>query len=297
MHSVERLSNDDFRSSRKPPYVDVYNLLPIYEKLAFKANLILVGPKGIGKSMSVAFYAAEHGKHIVTFDCSEDVRRSHLVGTHILRGHETPFILGPLATAYEVANDTGACILALEEINALSPQMQKVLNSSTDFRRRIEVPEAQRVFQLKDGARLWVVATMNTSVYGGVYALNEDLKSRFRMIPLEYPSNEREIITSAMRDLQIQVDETVITKVLELATETRSSSCEYALSPRDVVQIVADIATVGIKDALWLASGKFDDADRTYFQNRVWSTFDNLLLPGATAPAQGRTQTTKAPTP
>jgi len=291
MNLVERLPNDAFRVTRKLPYVDVFNLLPIYEKVAFRSNLVLVGPKGIGKSMSVAHYAVEQRKHLVTFDCSEDVRRTHLIGTPMLRGHESPFVLGPLPTASEVANETGFCILCLEEVNALSPQMQKILNSTTDFRKRIEVPEAQRVFELKQGAKLWVVGTMNTAVYGGVYALNEDLKSRFRMVPLDYPSNESDIVASEMRDRQIQVDPTIVRKVLTLAAETRQKSVEYALSPRDVVQIVEDISLVGVKDALWIASGKFDDQDRKFFQDRVWDNFDNLLLPGATAPAQTRPKT------
>jgi MoxR-like ATPase len=288
MNLVERLPNEAFRVTRKLPYVDVFSLLPIYEKVAFRSNLVLVGPKGIGKSMSVAHYAVENKRHLVTFDCSEDVRRSHLIGTYTMRGHETPFVLGPIPTAYEVANDTGFCILCLEEINALSPQMQKVLNSSTDFRRRVEVPEAQRVFELKQGAQLWVVGTMNTAVYGGVYALNEDLKSRFRMVPLDYPQSEADIIASEMRDRRIVVDASIVKKVLTLAAETRQKSVEYALSPRDVVQIIEDISLIGVKDALWIASGKFDDADRKFFQDRVWDNFDNMLLPGATAPAQTR---------
>ena len=106
-----------------------------------RANMVLVGPKGIGKSLSVASYAAKVDSPVITFDCSEDVRRSHLLGMFVLRGNETPFVLGPLTTAFEIANETGRCILILEEINALSPQMQKVLNAPLDFR------PAHRVFR------------------------------------------------------------------------------------------------------------------------------------------------------
>lgn len=281
--STERLPSDAFRVKRKPPYVDVAGLLPIFEKVAFISNLVLVGPKGIGKSMALAYYASDKNHHLVTFDCSEDVRRSHLIGTYTLRGDETPFVLGALTTAYEVANETGHCILVLEEINALSPQMQKTLNSSTDFRKRIEVPEARTIFELKKDAKLWVCGTMNTANYGGVYSLNEDLKSRMRMVPLSYPTNEADIVSSEMKSRNIQVAPEIVTKVLALAVQTRQMSVEYALSPRDVVQIVEDISLVGVKDGLWLASGKFEDADRKFFTDRVWDGF-NVVLPGSTAP-------------
>lgn len=287
MTRIVRLPTDSFLPKKKPPYVDVFKLLPIFDQLAFNASLITVGPKGIGKSMAVSYYAADKRRHIITFDCSEDVRRSHLIGNFTLQGNESPFVLGPIPLAYEIANETGYCILNLEEINALSPQMQKLLNSSTDFRQRIEVPECERVFELKPGAKLWVTGSMNTAVYGGVYQLNEDLKSRVRMIPLDYPSDEREIVDSELRDKRITVDESIIKKVLTLAVETRQKQIEYALSPRDVVQILEDISWVGPERAFWIASGKFDDQDRKFFQDRVWTTF-GFLLPGATPPVQGK---------
>lgn len=289
MDLIERLPNDAY-VAKKQPYVDVFGLLPIFKGVAFHSNTILSGPKGIGKSMAFAAYAYETKTNIVTYDCSEDVRRAHVIGTPTMRGHETPFIMGPIPTAYEIANETGACILCFEEINALSPQMQKLLNSSTDFRRRVEVPEAKKVFELKNGAKLWVVGTMNTAVYGGVYALNEDLKSRFDIYPLDYPKDEHAIIQSEMADRGFTVAPDIIQKVLTISTETRQKAIEYALSPRDVVQILSNIARVGVKDALWIASGKFDDTDRKFFQDRVWDNFDNLLLPGATAPAKSSKQ-------
>ena len=111
---------------------------------------------------------------------------------YTIRGAETPFILGALTTAYEIANEVGKCIIDFEEFNTLTPQMQKLLNSSTDFRKRIEVPECGHVFELKKGAKLWVVGTQNNATYAGTYALNEDLKSRLRLIEVNYPDSKDE---------------------------------------------------------------------------------------------------------
>lgn len=275
MKQIERLPSEAFTPRDDITYVDTNGLLGLYDKLAFKSNLVLVGPKGIGKSLSLSAFAAKTDTKIITFDCSEDVRRSHLLGMFVLRGAETPFVLGPLATAFEVANECGSAILVLEEINALSPQMQKVLNSSTDFRKRIEVPEAGSVFQLEKGAKLWITGTMNTAVYGGVYELNEDLKSRVRLVPMDYPEvgQEQQIIAEVLKAQNIRLDPNTVNHVLTLAHETRQKSVEYALSTRDVVQILEDTSYVGLEKALWLVSGKFEGEDRSTVAERVKSIF------------------------
>jgi MoxR-like ATPase len=272
---IERLDAAEYLPRAKPDYVDTSELLAFYKRIAFKANLILVGPKGVGKSLSVAAFTAAEAIHTVTFDCSEDVRRSHLIGAFTLRGNDTPFILGPLTTAFEIANEKGACVLVLEEINGLTPQIQKVLNPATDFRRRIEVPEAKRVFHLKENAKLWIVGTMNTSAYGGVYQLNEDLKSRFRMIPIDYPSekHERAIIDDFCRIHSIAKDAEVVKKVLTLAKETRQGTYDYALSTRDVVNLLEDWQNVGINKALWMVTGKFEGDERDSILQRIKSIF------------------------
>jgi nitric oxide reductase NorQ protein len=268
---IERLAASEYAANPHHTYEDVSDLHSLYEKIAFRSNVVLVGPKGIGKTLSVAAFAALKKVPIVTFDCSEDVRRGHLYGTFTLKGNESPFVLGPVPTAIEVANEVGNCILCLEEVNALNPQSQKLLNPITDFRRKVELPEARRVFRLKPNAKLWVVATMNTSVYGGVYALNEDLKSRFRMIPLGYPDekSERKILTKT----RPESDPDLVNQMLTLAKESRTGNVSYAFSTRDLEQILEDTELAGLENALWMASGKFEESDRTWFFKRVASVF------------------------
>lgn len=280
--SIERMSAAEYAPRQGLKFVDVFGLHGLYAGLAFQSNLVLVGPKGVGKTLSFQSYAAKIESPIITFDCSEDVRRSHLLGSHILRGNESPFVLGPLTTAFEIANEVGQCILVLEEINALAPQMQKVLNGLADWRRRIEVPECQRVFKLNDGAKLWFVGTMNTAVYGGVYNLNEDLKSRFRLLALDYPTpaQEKAIISGVLSPKMLAgVTEhaakgtPLLDRVLQLAIETRQKSLEYALSPRDVQQLIEDINLVGLPKALRVLLGKWDTEDRNTIKQRLVSIF------------------------
>lgn len=274
---MERLPTESFMRSPElaAEYQDVHGLYGLYDKLAFTNGLMLVGPKGIGKSLSVAAYAAKNKIPQIAFDCSEDVRRSHLLGGFVLRGGDTPFVLGPVTTAFEVANEVGSCILTLEEANTLTPQMQKVLNGILDFRCRVEVPEAKKVFQLNPGAKLWVVGTMNFAGYGGVYELNEDLKSRLNMLPMTYPStgDERVVLEAYNTRVSLGLNKTTLNGLLTLAHETRQQAMEYALSTRDLTQLMQNIAALGADKALWLMSGKFEGEDRTAFRQRVSSVF------------------------
>jgi nitric oxide reductase NorQ protein len=267
---IIRLGAEDFAPDKALQYIDTGKLHPLFDKIGFRANVILVGPKGIAKTLSVSSWAGKQACPIVTFDCSEDIRRSHLIGNFILRGDKSPFVLGPITTAIEIANEVGQCILCLEEINALTPQMQKVLNPLGDFRRRVEVPECQKVFRLNEGAQLWLCGTMNTSVYGGVYELNEDLKSRFRILPMDYPSKkaEKAIVQEVVKT---SMTSQTLDSLLTVAHETRQKSLEYALSTRDVVQIIEDAEVADLATALRLASGKFEGQDRDYFKTRVSS--------------------------
>jgi MoxR-like ATPase len=274
---IERLSVESFYPRGDCTYEDVVPLHPLFDKLAFKSNLILVGPKGIAKTLSFAAWAAKQHTDpnpcpIITFDCSEDVRRHHLLGSFYLSGSDSPFVLGPLPTAIEVANEVGRCILQLEEINGLLPQMQKLLNPITDWRRKIELPEAKKVFRLNDNAQLWITGTMNITTYSGVFSLNEDLKSRLRLLPLDYPTpaKTKQIIRSV---LSYKAASSRISKILQLAVETRTTSFEYALSTRDVIQFLEDSELVGVKDALWLLRGKFEGEERETFKIRANSIF------------------------
>jgi MoxR-like ATPase len=274
MIQIDRLDSSEYQPDPNLVFVDTENLHGIYDKLAFRSNLLLVGPKGIGKTLSIASWCGNKKVPLITYDCSEDARRSHLLGTFFLRDATTsPFILGPLTTAFEVANEVGQAVLVLEEINSLTPQMQKVLNAVADFRKKVLVPEARKVFKLRDNAKLWITGTMNTTVYGGVYSLNEDLKSRFRMLPLDYPSadNLRRIVTAAAEELPS--DPKLLDQVLTLAMETQTKTFEYALSPRDVVQILEDITRVGLEIALRIVTGKFEDEDRITLEKRILSGF------------------------
>lgn len=201
-----------------------------------ESPLAFEGPKGIGKSLAFEKYAKINGLPVVQFDCSEGTRYQHLYGGFVMIGEEVYFKPGVLPLAYTIANELGSCLLVFEELNALTPQMQKLLCPATDFRRHVYVQEIGRRFECKSGNHLLIAATMNPSYYGGVSELNEDLRSRFSILNFKYPSpmQESEIIRCPDKEIE--------GKLIQLAKESRKGEnkeeLSYALSPRDLCNCV-----------------------------------------------------------
>ena len=155
---------------------------------------------------------------------------------------------GILVQAVEIANKKGVCILHLDEINALEPELQKLLNPLLDDRRCITANG--KLFKLNDNARLIVIATMNPSTYGGTSPLNEDLRSRFCGQVWEYPKLSH--LSKVVNWKGIPKDE-VKRPILQLAQDSFSyrvkGDVEYVLTTRDLNQFT-ELFRIWSKQAL-----------------------------------------------
>ncbi len=256
------------------PYVDAFNLFTEYEKLAFTdhGNLLIKGPKGEGKSLSVRAFAAHFTIPLVVVECSENTKDLQLIGRYVMIGRETHFILSGITKAIKTANEAGRCILLFEEFNALTPQSQKLLNGVLQ-ERAIEVDSLGTTYRLTDG-KVWFTGTMNPSVYGGTYDLNEDLKSRVSEIEIDYPPTEleKQIIRANLGDID-EVMAPIVDLVLRFAKESRQNAIGYALSTRDVVRTLQTVRSNGLKTALQMVICKYEGEDRKTALARLNSIF------------------------
>ena len=260
-------------------YVDIHGVLSLLQALSLDPvtrtwdppNLLLSGPKGTGKSLLGAYLAELQGLPYLSLDCTEETRERHFKGGFVAKSGETPFIFGALSNAIQVANEVGFAMLVLEEVNALSNQMQKVVNSVTDFRRKVEIPELSLRLELAASARLWVIATMNPVVYGGSGELNEDLKSRFLELEIPYPTPEQEKhILRALSPVPLNDEmERALNFLVNIAADTRQGNLGYSLSPRDLVEVMRLLPRVGWEEAMFLVAQKFSYEDRKVVLDRI----------------------------
>lgn len=274
------------------PYVDVHGILDEVLKLILPSgsdvppsNVILNSLHGLGKTLIANTLAVEAGKRLkkpvplVVVECSEDTREYHLRGSAMqLPDGSTGFVLGPMPLAIELANEAGFCILNVEEISKLPPGTQGQFNAMTDWRRSVDVPQLGKAYRLNPGCHVVVVATMNPAMYGGVYNLNVDLRSRFNeyIVPLPDAKQEAKILKTVCP----WADGALIENACRLAKDTRTDATEYKVSTRDLVQLLQNIRRLGNeKGPLQLLANKFEEGqERDLVKDRIKATFSVTVV-------------------
>ena len=197
------------------------------------ANILIEADKGVGKTTLAYEVANRLDCHIVGYSCSSGTREGDLRGRVMnLNGLFQP---GILVQAVEIANKKGVCILHLDEINALEPELQKLLNPLLDDRRCITANG--KLFKLNDKARLIVIATMNPSTYAGTIPLNEDLRSRFvgQVWGYPKPSHLKEVIDWTGIPIA-KVQKPILQLAQDSANYRAKGNVEYVLTIRDLKQ-------------------------------------------------------------
>jgi len=169
-------------------YLDWNNSIDVIDK-AFEKGLfvLIIGPKGTGKTSLVREYAIQKSKELQSINFSLRTRESHLVGTKTLIDGNIGFDEGILVKSMKEGN-----ILYLDEINAAEADVLLRLDEALDDRRQIVLKESDgQVIKAKDS--WFVIATINPLTHVGTKELPPQLLSRFPVrIMLDYPPEDVE---------------------------------------------------------------------------------------------------------
>jgi nitric oxide reductase NorQ protein len=170
-------------------YVDWNNAFDILEK-AYRSGLfvLIIGPKGTGKTTLVRRFASEMKKDLDSVNFSLRTRESHLVGSRTLNKGEINFVEGVLVKS--MRNGT---LLYLDELNAAEADVLLRLDEALDDRRQLVLKEAEG--QIVKAADDWfVIATINPLSHVGTKELPPQLLSRFPVrMRLDYPPEDIEL--------------------------------------------------------------------------------------------------------
>ena len=181
-------SEQSVEGNKQPTYLDWNNSIGIIDK-AFEKELfvLIIGPKGTGKTSLVREYATQKSKELESVNFSLRTRESHLVGTKNLVDGNTGFDEGILIKSMKEGN-----ILYLDEINAAEADVLLRLDEALDDRRQIVLKESDgRIIKAKDS--WFVIATINPLTHVGTKELPPQLLSRFPVrIRLDYPPEDVE---------------------------------------------------------------------------------------------------------
>ena len=181
-------SEQSVEESEQPTYLDWNNSIDIIDKAFEKGLFVLViGPKGTGKTSLVREYAAQKSKELQSINFSLRTRESHLVGTKNLVDGNIGFDEGILVKSMKEGN-----ILYLDEINAAEADVLLRLDEALDDRKQIILKESDgQIVKAKDS--WFVIATINPLTHVGTKELPPQLLSRFPVrIRLDYPPEDVE---------------------------------------------------------------------------------------------------------
>ena len=181
-------SEQSVEGNEQSAYLDWNNSIDVMDK-AFEKGLfvMIIGPKGTGKTSLVREYAIQKSKELESINFSLRTRESHLVGTKTLIDGNIGFDEGILVKSMKEGN-----ILYLDEINAAEADVLLRLDEALDDRRQIILKESDgQVIKAKDS--WFVVATINPLTHVGTKELPPQLLSRFPVrIRLDYPPEDVE---------------------------------------------------------------------------------------------------------
>jgi len=211
-------SEQSVKGDEQSTYLDWNNSIHVMEK-AFENGLfvLVIGPKGTGKTALVREYASQKSKELQSINFSLRTRESHLVGTKNLVDGNIGFDEGILVKSMKEGN-----VLYLDEINAAEADVLLRLDEALDDRRQIILKESNgQIIKAKDS--WFVIATINPLTHVGTKELPPQILSRFPVrIRLEYPPEdiEYQIIKKHVKN----PNESEVLQGIKLANTLRQAS-------------------------------------------------------------------------
>ncbi len=201
-------------------YLDWNNALDILDK-AYRLGLfvLIIGPKGTGKTTLVRKFANLINKDLSSINFSLRTRESHLIGTHTVDNGQINFINGILVRSMTEGN-----LLYLDELNAAEPDVLLRLDEALDDRRQLVLKESEgQTIIAKEG---WFsIGTINPLSHMGTKELPPQIISRFPIrIMLDYPPEETELEIIKKHVNVNNNNEQIIMSAINLANNLRRAA-------------------------------------------------------------------------
>jgi nitric oxide reductase NorQ protein len=176
----------------EPFYLPVKDEVPVFEA-AYKARIPvnLKGPTGCGKTRFLEYMSwklsRDEGSDIplITVACHEDLTAGDLIGRYLLRGEDTVWVDGPLASAVKAG-----AICYLDEVVEARKDTMVLIHPLADHRRILPL-EKKGTF-IRAHPRFLLVVSYNPGYQSMLKDMKISTRQRFAAIDFAYPERELE---------------------------------------------------------------------------------------------------------
>ncbi len=169
-------------AAEAPWYRPVANEVELFERChAGGLPVLLKGPTGVGKTRFVEHMAWKLRRPLITVACHDDLTASDLTGRWLIRGGETIWADGPLASAARMG-----AICYLDEIVEARQDTTVVLHPLADDRRLLPVERTGELLHAAPGFQL--VVSYNPGYQHALKDLKPSTRQRFVTLEFDYPS-------------------------------------------------------------------------------------------------------------
>jgi MoxR-like ATPase len=276
---------------KKTFYRDENNYIPKAKAiLEAVGNLRLVGETGTGKSTIVSAMCEEYDWELHQYQLSTETSRMDLLAQDILvpDGKGGTAIMPRLGVIAESIltpkNPKRPQVLFLDEFNYAMPSVLTIMNSLTDGRRNVRIPELAGTKWFPNGDPIvqrpkdhYVIIGMNPSEktqYSGTIAMNIAQLRRFESLNIEYLSKDAEL--EVINKTVGEVDYLTINPLLKLAKWSRVQYMDERLSTPITTGNLINYAKLmahglSIKDIKEIIMAMYRDDERERIQKEMQS--------------------------
>ena len=180
------LKPEEYFIEKEPYYEPIGDEIEVFEA-AYRQKLpvLLKGPTGCGKTRFMEHMAWRLKKPLITVSCHDDLTASDLVGRYLVKGGETTWVDGPLASAVRAG---GICYL--DEIVESRKDTTVVIHPLTDTRRTLSIDKKGETIQAHPD--FMVVISYNPGYQSVLKDLKQSTRQRFISLEFDYPEAQKE---------------------------------------------------------------------------------------------------------